>query len=212
MDMRCNSFRATLFAQRATPALSRCSARMIGRSDATSWSISAFAGEYNSPITDQRDRFLTLQPGRQSVVFPDAPVGLLYPGNEGVSRSTYHRDWNNFSPRLGMVWDVLGNGKLAIRGGYGLLYDSPDYQFGAPFITAAPFNITATITSTRYADPWASSLVNPIPQLFPFHPARPGDRFNFRAVAPLTLGYYDPALATPYTQEWSFQVQHQVSP
>jgi outer membrane receptor protein involved in Fe transport len=80
--------------------------------------------EYNSPITDQRDRFLTLHPGRQSVAFPDAPVGLLYPGDEGVSRSTYHRDWNNFSPRLGMVWDVYG--KLAIRGGYGLLYDSPD--------------------------------------------------------------------------------------
>jgi len=160
--------------------------------------------EYNSPITDQRDRFLTLQPGRQSVVFPDAPVGLLYPGDEGVSRSTYHRDWNNFSTRLGMARDVLGNGKLAIRGGYGLLYDSPDYQLGAPFITAPPFNITATITSTRYADPWASSLINPIPQPFPFHPAGPGDRLNFKALAPLTLGYYDPALATPYTQEWSF--------
>ena len=29
----------------------------------------------------------------------------------------------NFSPRFGFAWDVNGNGKMAVRGGFGLLYD-----------------------------------------------------------------------------------------
>jgi hypothetical protein len=166
--------------------------------------------EYNTPFADQRNRFLALRPGRQSTVFPDAPVGLLYPGDAGVGRSTYHADWNNFGPRLGFSWDILGNGKLAIRGGYGLLYDNPDFQFGAPFQAAPPFNITASVTNTRYADPWAGA-VPPIPQPFPFHPREPGERFDFASLAPLQLNVYDPSFATPYTQQWSLQIQHQLS-
>ena len=31
--------------------------------------------------------------------------------------------WKNFSPRFGFAWDVTGNGKTAVRGGFGMLYD-----------------------------------------------------------------------------------------
>src|SRR5262249_44174425 len=82
--------------------------------------------EYNTPSTEQRNRFLALRPGQQSTVFPDAPVGLVYPGDTGIDRSTYRGDWNNFGPRFGFAWDAQGNGKLAVRGGYALLYDNPN--------------------------------------------------------------------------------------
>jgi hypothetical protein len=39
----------------------------------------------------------------------------------------YPRDFNNVSPRFGLSWDPIGNGKTAIRAGYGLFYDHPSF-------------------------------------------------------------------------------------
>jgi hypothetical protein len=166
--------------------------------------------EYNTGLKDIRDRVLTFRPGQQSTVFPDAPVGMVYPGDTGISRSTYNEDRNNFAPRIGFAWDVLRNGKLSVRGGYGLFYDAPITELTLQFLLATPFAINPSTIFTDYNNPWLGSRSNPIPQPFPFTPVPRGGRFDFTKVAPIGMTIMDPNFATPYGQQWNLQVQYEL--
>ncbi|HEY2456882.1 MAG TPA: TonB-dependent receptor, partial [Candidatus Acidoferrum sp.] len=68
--------------------------------------------EVPSPYTENRNRQNLWIPGRQSTVFPTAPVGLLYPGDKGVPDGLIPTQWNAFAPRVGLAWDVTGKGEL----------------------------------------------------------------------------------------------------
>lgn len=80
--------------------------------------------EVTPPFVDKNNALNAFHPGQQSTVFPNAPTGLVYPGDAGVPRGTYKTDYNNFAPRLGAVWDVRGDGRTTVRGGWGIFYDT----------------------------------------------------------------------------------------
>jgi hypothetical protein len=166
--------------------------------------------EYNTGMKELRDRVLTFRKGQKSTVFPDAPTGVVYPGDSGITRSTYKEDLNNFGPRLGFAWDLTGSGKLSLRGGYGLFYDIPITELTLQFLTSPPYSIQPFTYYTNYANPWASSLINPINQPFPFTPVAKGGSFDFTQIAPIGLTIMDPNFATPYAQQYSLQLQYQL--
>jgi len=72
------------------------------------------------PFTDPQNRKLAYVPGSKSQVSPTAPEGLLFPGDPGISRGIVKTDTNNIAPRLGVAWDPRGDGRMAIRAGFGL--------------------------------------------------------------------------------------------
>ena len=167
--------------------------------------------EYDAPLTESRDQVSTFRAGQQSIVFPDAPVGLVYPGDKGISRSTYKHDLNNFAPRFGFAWDPTSTGKWSVRGGYGIFFDAPISELTLQFLGVLPYGIqTDETTVTDITRPYATSQDNPIPQPFPFHPVSKGGHFNFAAVAPIGLTIMDPDFATPYSQMYNLQVQRQI--
>jgi hypothetical protein len=66
----------------------------------------------------------TFVPGLQSIVYPNAPGGLGFPGDPTVLPSLVPTDFNGVAPRTGFAYDVFGTGKLLVRGGFGVFFDA----------------------------------------------------------------------------------------
>ena len=155
--------------------------------------------ELSLPFVDANDALNAFHPGVQSVRFPAAPAGLVYPGDPGVPRGTYATDKNNFAPRFGAVWDPQGDGRTTIRGAWGIFYDALAGQgdFFQNGVLAPPFTPLVEVNSP----PASITIANPLnaitggATLFP-----PG----------LTIIGWGEDFQTPYAYHFNLTVQRQV--
>jgi hypothetical protein len=132
------------------------------------------------PYTDPQDRKLAFVPGQKSVINPTAPVGLLFPGDAGVSRGIVHTDYNNIAPRLGIAWDPKGDGRTAVRASFGMFYGSISGNEWNTTADNQPFTVRQSFpTVFTLADPYRNlpGGVSPFP--FNYIPGSP--RFTLPA-------------------------------
>ena len=105
--------------------------------------------------------------GIKSRVYPQAPAGLLFPGDPGFPGSAaMHNKLNQFAPRVGLVYQV--NEKTAFRGGWGRFYDTPHLFFNTRFANNPPWGAQITLTSPAggFANPYLTYPGgNPFPAL-----------------------------------------------
>ena len=144
--------------------------------------------------------------GIRSTVYPQAPPGLLFPGDEGFPGSAAMKNkLNQFAPRVGIVWQL--DDKTAVRGGWGRFYDTPHLFFNTRFANNPPWGAQITLTSPAggFANPYLTYPGgNPFPAL----------ATDWRTVAFPTAGVYvnAPFDTEPTSlQQWNVGAQRQVA-
>ncbi len=152
--------------------------------------------EVNTPFTEVRDRLNAFVPGVQSVKMPDAPRGLLFPGDPGVAPGISPIFYGAAMPRIGIAWNPDGRGVTSIRASYGIFFDP--FANGSGVASQAPVSalpwtqlVQFSGPGVNFVDPYGSQG-RPAPGTFS---------------KPLTLVVMDNDARPPYAQNWNFVIQ-----
>ena len=178
--------------------------------------------EYSTPKLDTHGDTFNIIPGMQSTVFPNAPNGLVFPGDHGAPRGVNFPDRNNWAPRFGFAWDPKGDSKTSIRGGFGIFYDilkaEDNFQdngqppfFAGSFLNFNPLAANPAADVPYLAQPFASAGV---PNPFPTKPVDHNINFANAGFLPFGLSSIfldDPHLRTPYTYQYNLSVQRELA-
>ncbi len=149
----------------------------------------------------------TFASGRRSKVFPNAPLGLLFVGDEGMPD---RGGWNHYKtagvigPRIGFAYDVTGAGRTVIRAAYGLFNVPMDLQMVANSTQMAPFDMIVTVAYPRsYASPF-DGRVDPFPTW------KPKIQYDLTPLYPIEVYPNSLSYRNGYSQQWNFTVEHAV--
>lgn len=184
--------------------------------------------EYNSPQEDPHNEIIGWYPGQQSTVFPAAPPNFLYPGDPGTPNpGLIYPDRNNFAPRFGFSWDMLGNARLVMRGGFGIFYDVEDGALNLQFGGQPPFGYAANNYPcfTSAGNGPSTGCLEPINGSYtadPFQTANTGYSNPYPFIASGNYGQFfspeipfayvvSPHFRTPYAENFNFGFQYQIT-
>lgn len=153
--------------------------------------------EINSPFAEIRDRLNQFAPGQQSTLHPEAPRGILFPGDPGVAKRIVDVYYKGLMPRIGLAWDPAGRGRMSIRASYGIFYDPFSNGSSMPMqaaISALPWLQAVQLggPALNYTDPWRGTSGPFQPSFFP---------------RPTTMLTEDAAARPPYAQNWNLSIQ-----
>lgn len=171
------------------------------------------------PWREKYNQLQTLVPGQQSVVYPGAPTGLVFPGDPGIPDTLAPAGHTNFGPRFGLAYSL--NGKTSVRGGWGVFYTAieglsagimsanPPYGydynsfapplFETPFITAA----SGQDVGQRFPEPMPA---------FGASAKNPNASVDWSQYLPVTgVPSFFHRNTTPYSQSYTVSVEREVA-
>ena len=138
-------------------------------------------------------------------VFRNAPAGFIYPGDSGFpsGRTGLRKQWWNLSPRVGVAWDVNGNGRLALRAAYGIAYDFPTAEYQLINANSPPFGNRSLVEDPPglFDDPYRHIGGDPHPIV---------TNADTQYIPYGAYGATDPDINSPRIQQWNVTLERQV--
>jgi hypothetical protein len=168
-------------------------------------------------------RITTYIPGQKSTRYPNAPLGLVFPGDPGVPSAGVASDYHSFfDPRLGIAWQPKALPNTSLRAAIGVFATAMDYANFNHASDLAPFSPTfsfhtgqivngSPIPIIPFSNPW--SVFAPTGGVSPFPPFSspgtvPGPSASITTPVTIPDGFA-PNFTDGHTYTWNASLQHQ---
>ncbi len=138
---------------------------------------------------------------KQAAIFNPATVTLGYFSTPGY-QDPYSQNFN-YMPRLGFIYDVLGDSKTVVRGGYSIMSDQPlsgvvtGLSSNPPFTTKVSYTATASGTCVQGA-------ANCLPAI------SQEQLYAAAAAASISVSAVQPNFKNATTQTFNLNIQHEL--
>jgi len=187
----------------------------------------------NFAPTSKGGRGAAFVPGQQSNVFPNAPAGLIFPGDDGMKATLMADTTGYWEPRLGLAWQPKLLPKTVVHAGFGMFTGPLEYSSYNHAADIAPFSPTfdfygggcttgcsagadAAITgSLNFSDPWSSNNAPAVSSPFPPFASvsyKPPTNATFTSTGTSLEQSFSRDFKLGMTQSWNLSVEQQLSP
>jgi hypothetical protein len=144
--------------------------------------------------------------GTKSTIYPNGPAGLYFRGDSGfpTTGGPMKNKWLIFNPRVGLAWDVRGDGRTSIRASGGIASDFTISSLFGGGASAPPWGFRTEVESPSggFDDPWSDYPGGmPVPYTFG------SGKFTPYAVF---ASFRDYDLHPPVVESWNLSIQQQV--